>query len=505
MRHVPCPVQAGDVIAGRYRVDRVLGVGGMGVVVSATQLELERVVALKFMQESILDDPEFVRRFSREARAAAKLQSEHVVRVLDFGALDDGIPYIVMEYLEGEDLAKAMAARGPLGCPQVVDIAVQVCEALFEAHSIGIVHRDLKPANLFLAKRPTGPAVVKVLDFGLSKIDRPEEGRVTSASNIFGSPMYMSPEQIWSSKAADARSDVWSLGVVVYELLTGQPPFAGESGPELLAAILHRAPRPFDGGGPGVPPEVRAAICRCLEKDPALRFAGVRELAGAIAPFGSELARRLVEQMGTEGTVGTVDELPTATPESVPSLSAVERSESLSGPAARPTPSAGRRLGGSTVRASQTAVQSRGRSRAVVPAAALAVASIATFATIVARLNPRPTHGSDAVESEGVAGTPPLPRPTPEPVGTHDTAPTELQALSPTARPPAVPISAANHAGMHSSVLPKPPVDRRGPATPSQDVPPADRETAVRASGFDASAPLNGPLPGGALRRLQPM
>ena len=169
MSEAECPVRPGDVVAGKYRVDRTLGVGGMGVVVAATQIELDRRVALKFLLPKVLERPRLVARFSREARAAASLQSEHVARVIDVGTLESGGPYIVMEYLEGEDLSHVLARRGPLPSDEAVGYVLEACEAVAEAHAHGIVHRDLKPANLFLATRATGAPVIKVLDFGLSK------------------------------------------------------------------------------------------------------------------------------------------------------------------------------------------------------------------------------------------------------------------------------------------------------------------------------------------------
>ncbi len=295
MSEAECPVRPGDVVAGKYRVDRTLGSGGMGVVVAATQIELDRWVALKFLLPKVLERPRLVARFSREARAAASLQSEHVARVIDVGALEGGEPYIVMEYLEGEDLSHVLARRGPLPCDEAVGYVLEACEAVAEAHAHGIVHRDLKPANLFLATRATGAPVIKVLDFGLSKFAGEEN--VTSASTLLGSPLYMSPEQLWSATAADARSDIWSLGVVLYELLTAHAPFLADGMPELIATILHKAPRPIENERPEVPAGLRAAVHRCLEKEPSLRFADTGELAKALAEFGPPWAGRCVERV----------------------------------------------------------------------------------------------------------------------------------------------------------------------------------------------------------------
>jgi serine/threonine-protein kinase len=281
------PVREGEVIAGKYLVERVLGVGGMGVVVAATHVNLGQRVALKFLLPAASQFPEIVARFAREARAAAGIQCDHVARVLDVDTLPTGAPYMVMEYMDGEDLSRVLLRVGALQSDVAVSYLLQACEALAEAHALGIVHRDLKPANLFLANRPNGEPVVKVLDFGISKATAsPAQQNLTTTSAIMGSPLYMSPEQLASAKSVDARSDLWAVGVVLFELLAGSPPFVRDTMPELIAAIL-AAPAPsIREARPDVPPELAAVIERCLEKDPARRFADVAELARALAPFG---------------------------------------------------------------------------------------------------------------------------------------------------------------------------------------------------------------------------
>jgi len=214
---VESPFATGDVVAGKYRVDRPLGAGGMGVVVAATHVELDRPVAIKVLLSGAAKDPDVVARFSREARAAAKIRSEHVARVLDVGLLPSGLPFMVMEYLEGEDLAWRLTQQACLPLPEIAQYVLEACEALAEAHAAGIIHRDLKPANLFLATRPDRSRIVKLLDFGISKSPVGAAGAVTSTQAVMGSPVYMSPEQLVSAKNVDARSDVWSLGVVLYE------------------------------------------------------------------------------------------------------------------------------------------------------------------------------------------------------------------------------------------------------------------------------------------------
>jgi serine/threonine-protein kinase len=291
------PVQAGEIIDEKYRVDRILGAGGMGVVVVATHLELDQQVAIKFLLPAVAKNAEAVARFAREARAAAKIQSEHVTRVIDVAKLPNGAPYIVMEYLEGEDLEHALEKQGSLPIERVVDYLLQALEALAEAHVAGIVHRDLKPANLFLARRADGSSVVKVLDFGISKLVRGKDPQITTTSVQIGSPLYMSPEQLRSSKDVDARSDIWAVGIILHELITGDAPFVGDTLPEIITSILMEPPLSMRLRRPDVPAELEAVVRRCLEKLPEARFASVGELAVALTPFGPERSRMSIERI----------------------------------------------------------------------------------------------------------------------------------------------------------------------------------------------------------------
>jgi serine/threonine protein kinase len=296
------PVRQGDVLAGKYRVEKVLGIGGMGVVVAALHLELDQRVALKFLLPSAANKPEVIARFSREARAAAKIKSEHVARVSDVGTLDSGLPYIVMEYLDGGDLSERLADKGSLPQSVAVDYVLQACEAIAEAHAAGIVHRDLKPGNLFLARQSDGSEIIKVLDFGISKAVLAQgaasaaDAKLTKTQDVFGSPMYMSPEQLKSARDVDPRADLWALGAILFELLTGKAPFERNTIAEIFGAILHeRAPRLRDQL-PSAPEELDRVLDRCLQKDPDRRFQHVAQLAQALLPFGSHASRPAAER-----------------------------------------------------------------------------------------------------------------------------------------------------------------------------------------------------------------
>jgi tRNA A-37 threonylcarbamoyl transferase component Bud32 len=293
-------VHQGQILAGKFRIERVLGQGGMGVVVAATHIQLDERVALKFLLPEALSNPEAVARFAREARAAVKIKSEHVARVSDVGTLESGSPYMVMEYLEGQDLADWVRNTGAMRVPDAVEFVLQASEAIAEAHALGIVHRDLKPANLFVTRRVDGSPCIKVLDFGISKLTVPgstSDMGMTRTATVMGSPLYMSPEQMSSTRNVDQRTDIWALGIILYEVLTGRVPFEAETMPQLCGMILQDPPRPLRQLRPDVPDGLEWVILRCLEKNRDARFSSIAEFAAALAPFGSPNAQRSAERI----------------------------------------------------------------------------------------------------------------------------------------------------------------------------------------------------------------
>jgi len=275
----------GDVIADKYTVIRALGRGGMGIVLEAEHMRLGQRVALKLLLPEIRSMGEITARFEREARAVARLQGPHVARILDVDALPDGSPFMVMELLRGRELGDELDERRKIPYREAVGYILQAAAAMAEAHRMGIVHRDLKPANLFLCDTGTH-RTVKVLDFGISKLTNDINASMTTTASAFGTPLYMSPEQVRSVKNVDARADIWSLGVVLYELLSGELPFHHESATGILAAILTEKPVPIGKRCPEIPRALAEAVMRALEKHPEDRFRDVREFAAAIAPYG---------------------------------------------------------------------------------------------------------------------------------------------------------------------------------------------------------------------------
>jgi serine/threonine protein kinase len=294
----------GEILAGRYEVGELLGAGGMGVVVAAKHVELRNEVAIKLLHPELTGTAEAVARFLREARLMAALQSEHVTRVYDVGRLPGGAPYMVMERLHGTDLHK-VARRGALPIEEAIDAILQASEAVAEAHAQGIVHRDLKPANLFVTTRVDGSTLIKVMDFGISKLvgaARPGleltlEGGLTAPAMLMGTPHFISPEQIVAAHTVDHRTDVWALGAMLHRLIAGSVPFEAADSLDTLRKVMLDPPTLLRERCPRAPPALEAAILRCLEKDLEQRMPSVAALARALAPFAPARSQLSVERI----------------------------------------------------------------------------------------------------------------------------------------------------------------------------------------------------------------
>jgi serine/threonine-protein kinase len=344
------PIAIGDVIDGKYTVDAMIGIGGMGVVVAATHVNLGQRVAMKVMRTSRMNH-ETADRFLREARAAVSLKSSHVAKVLDVGMLDSGLPYMVMELLEGEDLAAKLATRGALPYGEAVDYVLQACDAISEAHALGIVHRDLKPENLFVTARRDGTALVKVLDFGISKVtstvevtDGPTSRRaVTHESTVMGSPMYMSPEQIRSAKHVDGRTDVWALGAILYELVAGHGAFWAESVPDIFVKVLEKPPPKLEDAVRDAPPRLAHVIARCLDKNVNSRLGSVHELAIELANLGARATTPTIPpwDRSVEVALTDADIVPVEEPNEPAPLDATRASAEASAAVRAPSPPRG--------------------------------------------------------------------------------------------------------------------------------------------------------------------
>lgn len=418
--------RAGDLIEGKYEVDGIIGIGGMGAVLAGTHLHLQQPVAIKVLLPSFLQDQGVRGRFLREARSAARLRSDHVTRIHDVGALDNGLPFIVMERLDGTNLEEALDQHGSLEVERAVGYVLQACEAVAEAHAMGIVHRDLKPANLFLASKPNGSVVVKVLDFGISKsVEEASSGgdvpALTGPHSLLGSPHYMSPEQVRDSSEVDTRTDVWALGVLLYELLTRRTPFEASSLPHLYASILSEQPVPPAERGVELPAGLTDTILACLEKNPERRIPDVGVLADRLAVFGPVWAQRSVDHVrhALEGRQSAQSIRPplapvssAPTPTSLGTESTIAADVSLLGP--KPRNRRGLYAGviaacvalavtvSAAVRAEpvQTLLDSRQTERAASMLVGFASAHRSSAAVLQQRLEPR------AVETAAADGTP---------------------------------------------------------------------------------------------------
>lgn len=289
-------INPGDILARKYRVDRVLGKGGMGIVVAAVHVDLGHQVALKMMLPDREHSSENHERFLREARASVRLKSQHVARVLDVGTDEHDLPFIAMEYLEGKDLHETLKKQGPLSIEEATEYVLQTCEAVGEAHAAGIVHRDLKPANMFLTQDVSGAPCIKVLDFGISKL-LDSELALTQEAQSLGSPLYMSPEALGSAKNVDARTDIWALGIILFQLVAKRTPFHAPTMAQLCTRILTDTPTPLSEYRQDVPAGFEAVIHKCLQRERDARYTNVAELALALAPFAPARARMYIERI----------------------------------------------------------------------------------------------------------------------------------------------------------------------------------------------------------------
>ncbi|XXY50256.1 serine/threonine-protein kinase [Sorangium sp. So ce269] len=290
-------IAPGDVLLGKYRVESVLGRGAMGLVVAARHLALDDRVAIKVLLPRYVRDPEILQRFLREGRAAVRIRSRHVVRVADVGTLENGAPYLVMDHLEGRDLAAVLAESGVLPVPVAIELVLQACEALAEAHAQGIIHRDVKPSNLFLTRNADGSPCIKVLDFGISKMTHAEEHALTRVGGMLGSPLYMSPEQLRSASDVDGRADVYSLGVVLFQLLTGRTPFVAQELAQLVYMVTQGEPLRPRALRPDIPEPLEQVLLAALARDRDRRFPTIADLALALVPFAPPHVRAAAERL----------------------------------------------------------------------------------------------------------------------------------------------------------------------------------------------------------------
>jgi eukaryotic-like serine/threonine-protein kinase len=474
------PVRVGDVVADKYQIERTLGVGGMGVVVAARDQVLDRRVAIKFLLPKLAGSETAVQRFVREARAATRLTSEHVVRLLEIEKLPSGTPFFVMEYLEGRDLRALLRESGAVSSTLAVDYMLQALQAVAEGHVKGIVHRDIKPGNLFLTTRADGTALIKVLDFGIAKTlesDAAEASSLTSSDDVrLGSPAYMPPEQLQNPRDVDKRSDIWSVGATLYELICGRPAFEGPGYFDLATRILSQPPSPLSERPlpTPLPAGLEQVIEKCLEKDRARRYSDAAELAMALAPFGSDDARMSLSRV--RGTLSSMSSL-SALVSSIPRARAT---------ATRPVPN-----------------------DPAVPQAVTQTGNIRTTANINAAAQARPARswlvlGAVAVILLGAAGLRSLEptRAVPLALPKLD-APAALPAAAPTVVvtppastlpvPPAAPAARTAGPRVKRETIPPPPAGARRVAQPAPD---AQTSAAVqRAVPSDQGAAVNAGVP----------
>jgi serine/threonine-protein kinase len=469
-------LEPGTILLGKYRIDALIGTGGMGNVVRASHLFLHQPVAIKILLPSMAEDASTVQRFLREAQATVKLKSEHSARVIDVGTSPDGTPFMVMEFLDGNDLNQILRHHGPQQAAIVVDLMLQACEGIAEAHALGIIHRDIKPSNFFITRRTDGSMLLKILDFGISKTPVGYD-ELTGTQMVLGTPQYMAPEQMKSGRFADPRSDIWSIGVVIYQMLVGRPPFAGESYADLVLKVGLEPPEPI---AIPLPTGLADVVMRCLEKDPKLRFQNVGELARHIAPFATDpissaqtaarVARILQQrsmQIGGPNTLmqgGLSGAIPISPAQMTPG----------SWPASQPT-SLSQGVG-------QVTLGTRGgRGWIIAGLAALSVVAGAGGYAISQLSHQDPSANAPAAVSEPAAPPPPAAVTPPAPATVAPIAPVPVEAPPPPIHPVPPPDKVA------APVATKP-VDTRPP-----DMKPVDAKPAAKPAVVSAPAPAAEP------------
>jgi serine/threonine-protein kinase len=290
-------IAPGELFLDKYEIVEVIGKGGMGVVVSAKHLDLDELVAIKFLHPEYAEQHDQVERFLREGRAAAKIKSDHVARVRDVGTQENGAPYMIMEHMVGTDLGALLEKEGPLPVEEAVEFVLQACECLAEAHAAGIVHRDLKPANLFLTELADGTPRIKVLDFGISKLIDTRAATLTKTNGLVGSPLYMAPEQLSSPKNVDSRADVWALGVILFQLVSGKRPFETNNIATLILMVASEEPTPLSSLVKDLPEGFENVVMSCLRKKPDERTPDVGALATALEPYATTEAKKSIERI----------------------------------------------------------------------------------------------------------------------------------------------------------------------------------------------------------------
>jgi serine/threonine-protein kinase len=482
----PPPVNVGALIADKYRIVKLLAQGGMGSVFEAKHDDLGQRVAVKMLHRELVTRKDFVERFLREARIAARIRNEHVVRVFDVGT-HDGVPYMVMEYLQGTDLADLIETSGKQPLKDAVDYILQALAALIDAHEDGVVHRDLKPANLFIEQRSGRAHKIKVLDFGISKIAPGEDvnASITATRSLLGSPGYMSPEQIISTRNVDARSDVWSLGAILYELISGEPAFAGETIGEIFANIRERDLPPIRSRREDVPEALERVLVKALKRERDERYASARDFRNALMPFASIRARTLLmsdrpppHPVGSADDGGATDlpalfddeEGAAAYGDTRPSLDSIDMLRALEAQES-PPPS----LRSKTQETFSSSLRPKGGRNVVFAAATIALGILVLG--FIAYDTLRETSLATDTPSEPATDTPPEPATTTPPVRVTTTAPEPSASSTATPPPKAAPKSQPPKSQPAKSQPPKSQPPKAPPPKPQPPPPPQPKKT----------------------------